>query len=87
MEKRAGNADAEMSIVEESIDYKLNALKQTWVGTAQALIDRGTIGDIVDGFTAISEAIGFVLDKFGLLGGAGVGIGAYLGIKNAGICV
>lgn len=87
MEKSAGNADAEMSIVEESIDYKLNALKQTWVGTAQALIDRGTIGDIVDGFTTISEAIGFVLDKFGLLGTAGVIGGGILGVKNAGICV
>ena len=82
MENAAGSADAEMEIIQESIDYKLNALKETWVGVAQTLIDRGTIGQIVDGFTRISEAIGLVVEKAGLLGSLGVMGGAYAGFNN-----
>lgn len=84
MEQSAGSADREMEIIRESIDYKLNALKETWVGVAQSLIDRGTVGKIVDGFTTISEAIGLVVDKAGLLGTVGIGAGAFAGIKNFG---
>lgn len=68
MEEAAGSADAEMEKIKNSIQYKVNALQQTWVGIAQDLIDRGTIGNIVDGLTKISEAIGFITDKVGLLG-------------------
>lgn len=85
MEQSAGSADAEMAAVESSLNYKINSLKETWVGTVQEMIDRGDLGIIIDGLTKLSEAIGFVLDKAGLLGTVGVGIGAYLGIKNVGI--
>lgn len=84
MEQSAGSADAEMAAVESSLNYKINSLKETWVGTVQEMIDRGDLGVIIDGLVKLSEAIGFVLDKAGLLGTAGVGIGAYLGIKNVG---
>ncbi len=67
MENAAGSADEEMSIVEESIDYKINRFKETWVGTAQEIIDRGDIGKIIDAFTEISEAIGLVVDTVGLI--------------------
>lgn len=80
MENAAGAADAEMSIIQESIDYKLNALKETWVGTVQEIVDRGDIGTIIDALTKLSEAIGFVADKAGLLGTIGT-IGA--GIAGA----
>lgn len=85
MENAAGSADAEMSIVEESIDYKLNKLEQTWVGTAQAIIDRGDFGKAIDALTKLSEAIGWVIDKFGVLGTASVIGGGILGAKNVGI--
>ena len=68
MEGAAGSADAEMSIVEESIDFKLNKLQQTWVGTIQNIVDRGDLGTAIDGLTKLSEAIGWVIDKFGVLG-------------------
>ena len=68
MEDAAGSADAEMSIIEQSLEFKINALKQTWIGTAQAMIDRGDFGTIIDGLTKLSEAIGWVIDKFGVLG-------------------
>lgn len=85
MEQAAGSADAEMSIIEESIEYKVNALKQTWVGTAQDLLKRDDFGKLVDGLTKLSEAIGFVVEKAGLLGTIGLGAGIFAGIKNVGI--
>lgn len=84
MEEAAGSADSEMAIVEESIDYKINALKETWVGVAQEMIDRGDLGKLIDGLVKLSEAIGYVLDKAGLLGTAGLIGGGILGAKNVG---
>lgn len=67
-----------MSIVESSIDYKLNKLQQTWVGTVQNLVDRDDIGAIIDAFTSLSEAIGWVVDNLGLLGTTAIiGTGAF----------
>lgn len=84
MTNAAGSADAEMSIIESSIDYKINRFKETWVGVAQELIDRGDIGKIVDGFTAISEAIALITKNLGLLGTVGAVGGGILGAKNLG---
>lgn len=84
MEGAAGSADAEMSIVEESIDFKLNKLQQTWVGTIQNIVDRGDLGTAIDGLTKLSEAIGWVVDKAGLLGTIGLGAGLFAGFKNIG---
>ena len=84
MEGAAGSADAEMSIVEESIDFKLNKLQQTWVGTIQNIVDRGDLGTAIDGLTKLSEAIGWVIDKAGILGTIGIGAGIFAGIKNIG---
>lgn len=84
MENSAGSADREMSIVQETLEYKINALKQTWVGTVQEMIERGDLGAIIDGLTKLSEAIGKVTGTVGLGGTLGLGLGAFLGIKNAG---
>lgn len=84
MEGAAGSADAEMGIIQESIDYKLNALKETWVGTAQEMLDRGDFGKVIDVLTKLSEAIGWVIDNAGLLGTIGIGAGAFAGFKNVG---
>ena len=71
MEGAAGAADAEMGIIQESIDYKLNALKETWVGVAQEMLDRGDIGVLIDALTKLSEVIGMVVDKADMLGTLG----------------
>ena len=84
MEGAAGSADAEMSIVEESIDFKLNKLQHTWVGTIQNIVDRGDLGTAIDGLTKLSEAIGWVIDKFGVLGTTAIVGGGILGGKNIG---
>lgn len=80
MEHSAGNAEAEMAVATESISFHLNALKETWVGIAQSLFDRGTINGFVDALTALSSGIKVVVDNFGLLGtiGAGAGIVAFV---------
>lgn len=84
MEGAAGAADAEMSIIQESIDYKLNALKETWVGTIQNIVDRGDLGTAIDGLTKLSEAIGWVIDKLGVLGTTAIVGGGILGANNLG---
>ena len=84
MENSAGSADREMETIRQSLDYKLNALKETWVGTAQAMIDRGDFGNLIDTLTKLSEAIGWVVDKAGLLGTIGLGTGLFMGLKNIG---
>lgn len=80
----AGSSDKEMEAVESSLSYKINALKETWVGCVQDMIDRGDLGTIVTGLTKVSEAITFLLDKLGILGSIGLGAGIFSGIKNVG---
>lgn len=85
MDKSAGSSEAEMSAIESSLSYKINALKETWVGCVQDMVDRGDLGTIVTGLTKVSEAITFLLDKLGILGSIGLGAGIFSGIKNVGI--
>lgn len=84
MDESAGSSDKEMSTIEQSLEYKINSLKETWVGTVQQMIDRGDIGKVVDALTKISEAIGFVVDKLGLLKTTVLGVTAALSFKNVG---
>lgn len=78
MREAAGSADREMGIIQESLDYKLNALKETWVGFIQQLADRGTLGNIIDFLTTISELLTNLTKFDGLiptiLGGVASGI-------------
>lgn len=86
MDDAAGSADKEMETAKQSITYKLNELKQTWVGTVQDIANRDDLGKIVDGLTDLSSAIGFVIDKLGLVGTVGLfggaGTGIFKFIKN-----
>ena len=86
MEQSAGSSDKEMETIEQSLEYRINALKETWVGTIQQMVDRGDLGTIVDGLTKLSEGIGFVTSNLGLLKTAALGIGAALSFKNIGKC-
>ena len=79
MEQSGDSADREMETVRQSLTFKINALKETWVGTAQEIVDRGDLGAIIDGLTKLSEAIGWVVDKVGLLNIAGAGFLGFLG--------
>ena len=79
MQNAAGSADQEMGIIQDSLEYKINALKQTWVGTLQEMTDRGTFGNIIDFLTQISEGLGTVVNDIGLLQTAFIGLGTYFG--------
>lgn len=85
MENAAGSADAEMSIIQDSIEYKLNALKQTWTGVLTDVISRDSFKDTVDNLTSISEALGGVISKIGLLKTAIIGIGTVIGSQKLGL--
>ena len=84
MDQSAGSSDREMQVVESSLEYKLNSLKETWVGTAQSIIDRGDLGIVIDGLTKISEVLGTLIDKIGLVKGAAIALGAALSFNNVG---
>lgn len=82
MANSAGNADAEMSVITESLEYKLNALSETGVGIIQEMFPREEIGAAVDALTGLLSIIGSITSAAGGLGTvlAGVGIAAF--IKN-----
>jgi TP901 family phage tail tape measure protein len=84
MENSAGSSDAEMQKIEQSLTYRLNRLTETWTGTWQNLLDRGDIGKVIDLLTSLSEAIGWVIDKAGVLGTLGLGAAVTASFKNVG---
>ena len=79
MDNAAGSSDKEMETAKQSITYKLNELKQTWVGTVQDIARRKDLALIVSGLTDISKALGFVIGKLGLVPSLVVPITAILG--------
>lgn len=72
MANSAGSAEAEMENIYQSLDYKLNALQETWVGVAQNLFDTDQMKLVVDGLTALSNAVDWLTDKLGLFGTIGL---------------
>lgn len=84
MEQASGSSDKEMSTVESSISYKINALKQTWVGTAQEILKRDDIGNFVTALTKLSEGLGSLVSNLGLVKTAALGISAALSLNNVG---
>lgn len=84
MANSAGNADAEMSVAMDSIDYKLNRLKETGTQISQDLFNREGMKNTLDVITSLAEGIEFLTDKLGLLGTVSVIGGGILGAKNVG---
>lgn len=72
MVNSAGSAEAEMENIYQSLDYKLNALQETWVGVAQNLFDTDQMKLVVDGLIALSDAVDWLTDKLGLFGTVGL---------------
>lgn len=85
IDKSAGSADKEMSTVEQTLSYKINALKETWVGCAQQILDRGDLGIAISGLNGVSKVITGLIDNVGLLKTAAMGVAAALSFKNVGI--
>ena len=76
MEDSAGSADAEMSKVEETITYKINALKETWTGFLQELVNRDAVKGVIDFATELSSAF----TSLGVGGQAGIFAAVVAGI-------
>lgn len=75
MEESAGSAGREMDKITQSLDYKLNALKETWVGVAQNLFQTDDMKLVVDALNLVSNGIDQLTEKLGLFGTIGL-IGA-----------
>lgn len=82
MANSAGSADREMEKIYQSLDYKLNALKETWTGVAQNLFDTDGMKIIVDGLNGVSSAVEWLTDKLGLLGTAAAGVSLFNIVKT-----
>lgn len=84
IDESAGSADKEMSTVEQTLSYKINALKETWVGCAQQILDRGDLGIAISGLNGVSKVITGLIDNVGLLKTAAMGVAAAFSFKNVG---
>ena len=84
MSNSAGNAEAEMSIIMESLDYKINALKETGVGIFQNIFQTNEMGNIIDLLTGLLNVLDGLTSTFGLLGTAMIAIPIVAFIKNFG---
>ena len=84
MEDAAGSSDREMSIIMDSLDYKLNRLSETGTSVAQNLFKRDDMATVVDGLTSVMSVIDKLTSKLGLFGSIGLGAGIFAGVKNIG---
>lgn len=66
MANSAGNAMKEMETIYGSLEYKINALKETGTGILQNLFQREDIGTVVDALTKLLEFIDKATEKLGL---------------------
>ena len=82
MDDSAGGAMREMEIIEESLEFKLNALKETATGVFQNLFAKEDMIVVIELLTKLMEVLDFLTDKLGLFGTALTGIAIYAFVKN-----
>lgn len=85
MQNSAGNAEKEMGVIMDSIEYKTNRLKETAVGIAQDIFQRDSTKNMIDNLTSLLEIINKLTTSIGGLGTAFTGLMAYKGLKGQGI--
>lgn len=80
MAHSAGSADKEMDVIKQSLEYKVNAFKETGTSIAQNLFKKEDMKSVVDFGTTVLEVIDKITGKLGLFGtvGAGAGIGVFI---------
>ncbi len=82
MADSAGNAEAELAVTMDTVEYRLNRLKETWgTGIAQNLFEREDMKLLLDFLTKIGEGFDALTSKIGLFGTIGVGAGVF-GIRQ-----
>lgn len=80
----AGSASKELERAQDSIVFKLNALKETWVGVAQNLYDTRTIKNVIDILTDMSGVIQTITKSLGALGTVSAGVLGVQFIRSVG---
>lgn len=80
----AGSASKELARAQDSIVFKLNALKETWVGVAQNLYDTRTIKNVIDLLTGMSGVIQTITKSLGTLGTVSAGVLGVQFIRSVG---
>lgn len=85
MANSAGNAEAEMSVAMDSIDYKLNKVKETGTGIAQNLFANEDMKSILDIISSLGNGLDWLTEKLGLLKSIGLGASAIAGAKGLGL--
>lgn len=84
MSHSAGNAEAEMAIAIDSIDYKVNKFKETATGIAQNLFQREDMKHALDGANSLMNIFDKLTDKLGLFGTLSTIASGYAGAKGLG---
>lgn len=74
MEQSAGSAGQEMEKIEQSLEYRLNALKETWVGVAQNLFQSDDIKGVITILQTFSNMVDALTKHLGLLGTTGLAV-------------
>lgn len=82
MAKSAGNADAEMEVITQSLEFKLNALKETGVGIFQNMFPQSEIGGAIDLLTGLLQILQALTSVLGGWGTLSVGVGIVALVKN-----
>jgi len=82
MAHSAGNADAEMEVITNSLEFKLNALAETGTGIFQEMFPREDIGIAIDTLTGLLNIIGKLTSFLGPMGTALAGVGVVTFKKN-----
>lgn len=79
MSTSANNAEAEVTAAMDSIDHKLNKVKETGTGIEQNLFAREDVKSILDIIASLGNALDWLTDKLNLLETAGKAIDGFLG--------
>ena len=74
MGQSAGSAGREMEKIEQSLEYRLNALKETWVGIAQNLFQSDDIKGVITILQTLSDMVDSLTKHLGLLGTTGLAV-------------
>ena len=78
----AGAADKEMDIITNSLEYKINALKETFTGVWQNIFNRDDLGAVIDFGTGFANVLDGITEKLGLFGTAASAISIASIVKN-----
>lgn len=82
MANSAGSADAEMSVIMDSLDYKLNKTVETATGIFQNLFQKEDMKSVIDVLNSFMSVLDKVTEKLGLFGTIGAGAGIFGIFKN-----